>query len=66
VTPTALLGFKKLILEHPGPCRTFLHLQIPARSETVMDLGDDHTVAANDELLARIDQLFGARVAVLR
>jgi hypothetical protein len=32
----------------------------------VLDLGDDHKVAANDELLARIDQLFGDRVAVLR
>jgi len=66
LTPDSLLGFKKLILEHPGPCRTFLHVQIAERSETVMDLGDDHKVAANDELLARIDQLFGERVAVLR
>ncbi len=66
VTQDTLLGFKRLILEHPGPCRTLLHLQIPERSETVMDLGDDHKVAANEELLARIDQLFGERVAVLR
>jgi DNA polymerase III subunit alpha len=66
VTPDSLIGFKRLILEHPGPCRTLLHLQIPERSETVMDLGDDHKVSANEELLARIDQLFGERVAVLR
>jgi DNA polymerase III subunit alpha len=66
VTPDVLVTFKKLILEHPGPCRTFLRLRIPQRSETVLDLGDDHKVAANDELLARIEQLFGDRVAVLR
>ena len=57
---------KKLILNHPGSCRTLLRLQIPQRSETILDLGDDHKVAPNDELLARIDQLFGERVAVLR
>jgi len=66
VTQESLITLKRLILEHPGTCRTFLRLQIPERSETVLDLGDDHKVAANDELLARIEQLFGDRVAVLR
>ena len=66
VTAESLTNLKRLIEAHPGPCRTVLHLQIPQRSETVMDLGDDHKVAANDELLARIEQLFGDRVAVLR
>jgi hypothetical protein len=66
VTPESLVTLKKLILEHPGTCRTYLRLNIPERSETVLDLGDDHKVAANDELLARIEQLFGDRVAVLR
>jgi DNA polymerase-3 subunit alpha len=61
-----LITFKRLILEHPGSCRTTLRLRIPQRSETVIDLGDDHKVAPNEELLARIDQLFGERVAVLR
>jgi hypothetical protein len=36
------------------------------RSETVLDLGDEYKVAATDDLLARIEQLFGNRVAVLR
>ncbi|HEY4187960.1 MAG TPA: DNA polymerase III subunit alpha [Polyangia bacterium] len=66
LTPDTLVTFKRLILDHPGSCRTLLRLQIPQRSETVIDLGDDHKVAANDELLARIEQLFGDRVAVLR
>ena len=51
---------------HPGGCRVVLRMEIPKRSETVLDLGDDYKVAASDELLARIEQIFGARVAVLR
>ena len=43
-----------------------LRMEIPKRSETVLDLGDDYKVAASDELLARIEQIFGERVAVLR
>ncbi|MEO8213517.1 MAG: DNA polymerase III subunit alpha, partial [Myxococcales bacterium] len=66
LTSDNLITFKRLILEHPGSCRTLLRLRIPQRSETVIDLGDDHKVAPNEELLARIDQLFGDRVAVLR
>src|SRR5262249_15241103 len=66
ITADNLVALKSLILAHPGACRTSLRLHIPQRSETVLDLGDDHKVAPNDELLARIDQLFGDRVAVLR
>jgi DNA polymerase-3 subunit alpha len=57
---------EKLLRSHPGACRVLLRMEIPKRSETVIDLGDDYKVAATDELLARIEQIFGARVAVLR
>jgi DNA polymerase-3 subunit alpha len=57
---------EKLLRSHPGGCRVVLRMEIPKRSETVLDLGDDYKVAASDELLARIEQIFGARVAVLR
>ena len=43
-----------------------LRLEIPQRSETVLDLGDDFKVAAADELLAKLEQVFGERVALLR
>ena len=36
------------------------------RSETILALGDDYKIAASDDLLARIEQIFGDRVAVLR
>jgi DNA polymerase-3 subunit alpha len=61
-----LPALDKLLRSHQGPCRVVLRMEIPKRSETVMDLGDDYKVAASDELLARIEQIFGARVAVLR
>ncbi|HET6280336.1 MAG TPA: DNA polymerase III subunit alpha [Polyangia bacterium] len=61
-----LVALEKLLRDHAGPCRTLLRLEIPKRSETVLDLGDEYKVAATDDLLARIEQLFGNRVAVLR
>jgi DNA polymerase III subunit alpha len=59
-------SLEKLLRAHAGNCRTLLRMEIPKRSETVLDLGDDYKVAASDDLLARIEQIFGDRVAVLR
>jgi DNA polymerase-3 subunit alpha len=61
-----LTALQKLLTQFPGTCRTRLRLEIPQRSETVFDLGDDFKVEASDELLARLEQVFGDRVAVLR
>jgi DNA polymerase-3 subunit alpha len=61
-----LVTLQKLLRQFPGSCRTRLRLEIPQRSETVFDLGEEFKVAASDELLARIEQVFGDRVAVLR
>jgi DNA polymerase-3 subunit alpha len=61
-----LQSLEKLLRAHAGPCRTTLRMEIPKRSESVLDLGDDYKVAASDDLLARIEQIFGERVAVLR
>jgi DNA polymerase-3 subunit alpha len=57
---------QKLLRQFPGNCRTRLRLEIPQRSETVFDLGDEFKVAASDELLAKLEHVFGDRVAVLR
>ena len=59
-------ALEKVLRNHAGACRAVLRMEIPKRSETILDLGDDYKVAATDELLARIEQIFGARVAVLR
>ena len=66
VSEDQIKALEKVLRNHTGACRTMLRMEIPKRSETVLDLGDDYKVAATDELLARIEQIFGARVAVLR
>ncbi|HEY2901879.1 MAG TPA: DNA polymerase III subunit alpha, partial [Polyangia bacterium] len=66
INDAQMVALEKLLREHTGPCKTQLRLEIPKRSETVLDLGDEYKVAATDDLLARIEMLFGQRVAVLR
>jgi len=61
-----LLAFEKLLRQFPGSCRTRLRLEIPQRSEAIFDLGEEFNVEASDELLAKLEQVFGDRVAVLR
>ena len=46
-----------------GNCQAVLRLHIPQRSESVIPLGSEWTVAPTDELLTRLERLFGERVA---
>jgi DNA polymerase-3 subunit alpha len=66
LTEDALATLERLLRQFPGPCRTWLHLQIAKRSDTILELPPEYAVAASEELLARVEQLFGDRVAVLR
>ena len=66
VSEQQIEALEKVLRSHSGACKAVLRMEIPKRSETVLDLGDDYKVAASDDLLARIEQIFGARVAVLR
>ncbi len=66
VSDDGLVHLEKLLRQYPGPCKTRLWMQIPQRSDTVLELGEDYKVLASDELLARIEQIFGERVAFLR
>jgi len=61
-----LASLHKLLRQFPGNCRTRLRFEIPQRSETVFDLGEEFNVEASDELLAKLEQVFGDRVAVPR
>ncbi len=61
-----LRALEKVLRTHSGGCRAVLRMEIPMRSETILALGDDYKIAASDDLLARIEQIFGERVAVLR
>ncbi|HWO22304.1 MAG TPA: DNA polymerase III subunit alpha [Kofleriaceae bacterium] len=48
-----------------GNCQAILRLRIPQRSETVVPLPDAWAVAPTEELLTRLERLFGDRVATL-
>jgi DNA polymerase-3 subunit alpha len=66
VSEAQITALEKVLRSHTGTCKAVLRMEIPKRSETILDLGDDYKVAASDDLLARIEQIFGGRVAVLR
>jgi DNA polymerase-3 subunit alpha len=66
VTKAQIVELAGLLGQHRGSCSTWLHLRIPMRSETVVPLGDRYACAPSDELLTRIERLFGERVAMLR
>jgi DNA polymerase-3 subunit alpha len=66
VTAEQLVALEKLLRQFPGTCRSRLRLEIPQRSCAIFDLGEEYNVEASDELLAKLEQLFGDRVAVLR
>ena len=65
LTPALLEELKGILKQHPGGCRTFVHIQIPLRSETVIPLGPEFSVAPTEDLLLRVERLFGERVALL-
>jgi DNA polymerase-3 subunit alpha len=48
-----------------GNCRAILRLKIGQRSETVISLPDAWDVSPNEDLLTRLERLFGDRVATL-
>ncbi len=65
VRPEQIEELASLLSSSRGKCTTVLHVKIPDRSETIVPLGEAYKVAANDELLTKLERLFGARVAVL-
>jgi len=65
VSETALQSLEVLLRQHQGPCRTRIVLEIPERSRTLLELGSEYSVNANDDLLSGIEQLFGTQSAVL-
>jgi DNA polymerase-3 subunit alpha len=48
-----------------GACQAMIRLRIAQRSETVISLPEAWAVAPTDDLLARLERLFGDRVATL-
>ena len=48
-----------------GACQAWVRLSIPQRSEIVIALGDRWMVSPSDELLNRLERVFGDRIATL-
>ncbi|HZJ66258.1 MAG TPA: OB-fold nucleic acid binding domain-containing protein, partial [Kofleriaceae bacterium] len=48
-----------------GSCQAVLRLKIPSRSETVVTLPDAWAVSPTEDLLTRLERLFGERVTTL-
>ena len=65
VTPQQIELLRGILEQSRGPCRTVLRLKIPQRSETIIPLADIYNVAPTDDLLLRLERLFGTRVASL-
>jgi DNA polymerase-3 subunit alpha len=67
VAPSQIDDLKGILAAHKGSCATYLHLKIPLqRTETIIPLGDRFAVTPTDDLLFRIERLFGDRVAIFR
>ena len=56
---------KGILAGAKGNCAAYIRMRIGGRSETVIALGESWQVAANDELLVRLERVFGERVATL-
>ncbi len=65
ITAAQIEQLRGVLSSARGSCETWLRLRIPQRSETIIALGDSWRVAPSDELLTRIERLFGDRVTML-
>ena len=64
ITTDQVAELKSILAQAPrGNCTAIVRLRIPQRSETVIPLPEMWTVAPSDELLVRLERVFGERVA---
>jgi DNA polymerase-3 subunit alpha len=65
VTAEQIASLRSILETSRGSCRTVLRVKIRKRSETIIPLGDGYSVAPTEDLLLRLERLFGTRVASL-
>ncbi len=65
VTQEQIRELRNILAGTPGVCETILKVRIPMRSEAIIPLGGNYKVAATDDLLLKLERLFGTRVASL-
>jgi DNA polymerase-3 subunit alpha len=66
LTDERMDALKAALQKYPGPVTTVLRLKVPMRSVTDCVLPPEFGVTPSDELLVRIEKLFGAEAARLR
>lgn len=57
--------FKTVLLDHPGDCMVRVHVIIPGRSRTRLTLSDKYLVAPSDELVSKVEWIFGKDTVVI-
>jgi DNA polymerase-3 subunit alpha len=66
LTDERMDALKAALEKHPGPVTTVLRLKVPMRSSTDCVLPAKFNVTPSDDLLVRIEKLFGEHAARLR
>lgn len=64
VTPEDLNLLYETLLKYPGPCKVFLHLLMPDKSETTIEISGHLKVASTPALVEAVARLFGDRIIV--
>ncbi|HKI51306.1 MAG TPA: DNA polymerase III subunit alpha [Geothermobacteraceae bacterium] len=59
---THLHALKDIVARHRGDCEVLLHLVIPDRSETILQLPETLKAAASDQIMDAAEKLFGYNV----
>ncbi|MBK8482177.1 MAG: DNA polymerase III subunit alpha [Proteobacteria bacterium] len=61
-----LEALQRVLREHQGDCRTYVHLRLAERSTALLELAERWAVNPTDDFLLQVEQLFGERTALLR
>ena len=63
VTEAQVSELRAILKASRGKCTTVVRLTVPSRSQTVFKLGEEFNVSANEDLLIKLEKVFGTRVA---
>jgi hypothetical protein len=64
--PEQIGELRTILLGAPrGACQAIVRLAIPQRSQSIIPLGDRWMVSPSDDLLGRLERVFGERIATL-
>ena len=66
VTRQNLEELRDILLDYPGSCPSFLHLQDPSRWETTLQLPEDFWVKPCPELVEKVQRLFGQTLVQIK